>query len=316
MKITKHDSKIENTVKGTDVYTIITEKIIDQLSKGIIPWRKPWVGGGAMAVKYRSGEPYSMLNQLLLGKPGEWLSWGLIQELGGRVKKGAKGSICVWTKTENKKVETENSETGEKEESIEFRRYLKWYKVWHIDDCEGIPSKIVPVVANPDIKPIEEAEKVINAYVEREKADGFTFVNNRESSQAYYSPSLDQVVVPMLTQYEDAEEYYSTTFHELTHSTMKESRCDRKGENKMAAFGDENYSREELVAEMGAAFLCNKTQLDTEKTFKNSTAYIQHWIKALQNDKKMISWAATRAAKAVNYILTGEKPAKTTVANA
>ena len=316
MKTKAYNSNTENTVKGTDVYTIITDRIIEQLSKGIIPWRKPWVGGDAMAVKYKSGEPYSMLNQLLLGKPGEWLAWGQIQELGGRVKKGEKSSMCVWCKTENKKVETENAETGEKEEKVEFRRYLKWYRVWHIDQLEGIPSKIVPVEVNPNIKPIDEAEGVINAYVAREQADGFSFVNNRESASAYYSPSEDRVVVPMLSQYEDAEEYYSTTFHELTHSTMKASRCDRTAENKIAAFGDKDYSREELVAEMGAAFLCNKTGLNNEKAFKNSVAYIQHWIKALQNDKKMISWAATRAAKAVDFILTGKKPTENAVVNA
>lgn len=303
MKTTKHTPKTENKVKGPDVYQIITDRITEQLSKGIIPWHQPWVGGSAMAVKYRSGEPYSMLNQLLLGKPGEWLSWGLIQELGGKVKKGAKSSICVWTKVENKKVETENEETGEKEESLETRRYLKWYRVWHIDDCEGIPSKIVPVEANPNIVPIEEAEKVVNAYVEREREDGFTFVNNRESASAYYSPRADQVVVPMLSQYETPEEYYSTTFHELTHSTMKASRCDRESDNKLAAFGNKDYSREELVAEIGAAMLLNRTGIEVQKTFTNSVAYIQNWLKALKDDTHMISWAASRAEKAAKYIL-------------
>ena len=102
MKTTSHNIKYETSVKSTNVYQIITDRIVEQLSKGIVPWRKPWVGGSAMAVKYTSGEPYSMLNQLLLGKPGEWLSWGLIQKLGGKVKKGAKSSMCVWTKTEAK----------------------------------------------------------------------------------------------------------------------------------------------------------------------------------------------------------------------
>ena len=312
----KQNSNTKYSVKDTDVYTVITDRIIEQLSKGIIPWQKPWVGGGAPAVKYSTGEPYSLLNQFLLGKPGEWLAWGTIQKLGGKVKKGAKSSVCVWTKTEAKKVEKENEETGEKEESFETRRYLKWYRVWHIDDIEGIPSKITPVEVNPDIKPIDSAEAVINAYVEREKANGFTFINNRESDSAYYSPSEDKVVVPMLSQYAIPEEYYSTAFHELTHSTMKETRCDRKAENKNAAFGNEDYSREELVAEMGAAFLCNKTELDSDKAFKNSVAYIQHWIKALQNDKRMISWAASRAAKAAHYILTGEKSTENTAVNA
>ena len=316
MKTTKHNTNTQNSVKGVDVYTIITDRIIDQLSKGIVPWRKPWIGGDGVAVKYKTGEPYSMLNQLLLGRPGEWLAWGQIQELKGTVKKGAKSSICVWTKAEVKKVESENEETGETEVFTETRRYLKWYRVWHIEDIEGIPSKIVPVVANPDIQPIAEAEKVVCGYVKREQADGFSFIHNHESGSAYYSPSEDKVVVPMLEQYEIPEEYYSTAFHELTHSTMKASRCDRVAENKGSHFGNEEYSREELVAEMGAAFLCNKAGLDSDKAFKNSVAYIQHWIKAFKEDKKMLSWAATRAAKATEYILNGKKDTENAVVNA
>lgn len=304
MKTRKSNVKTENTVKATDVYTIITDRIIEQMSHGVIPWHKPWIGGNSTAVKYTTGEPYSMLNQLLLGKPGEWLAWGTIQKLGGKVKKGAKSSICVWTKAEDKKVETED-ENGEKVESIELRRYLKWYRVWHIDDIEGIESKLKPVTANPDLVPIDEAEKVINAYVKRETPDGFSFVNNRPSDSAYYSRKEDRVVVPMLSQYEITEEYYSTTFHELTHSTMKANRCNRVSEGKVAVFGNDEYSREELVAEIGSAILCNQTGIDLDKTIKNHAAYIQHWLKAFKDDKKMISWASTRAMKAVNYILNG-----------
>ena len=107
----------------------------------------------------------------------------------------------------------------------------------------------------------------------------------------------------MLSQYQDAEEYYSTTFHELTHSTIPPYRCDRKAENDHAFFGNEDYSREELVAELGSAMICNALNLDCEKAFKNSVAYIQGWLKALHNDNKMIVWAASRAEKAAKYIM-------------
>ena len=129
------------------------------------------------------------------------------------------------------------------------------------------------------------------------------FQNDKPSDRAYYSPSKDCVIVPMLTQYAIAEEYYSTTFHELTHSTLHETRLNRKSEQKLAAFGSEDYSREELVAEMGSAMLCATAKIDSEKAFKNSVAYIQSWLKALKNDKKMIVWAAARAEKAAKYIL-------------
>jgi len=113
----------------------------------------------------------------------------------------------------------------------------------------------------------------------------------------------DKVVVPMLEQYKTASEYYSTTFHEFIHSTMKESRCNRQPECGFAFFGSHAYSREELVAEMGAAMLCSNFGIDDSKTFNNSVAYLQSWIKALANDPKMIVWAAGRAEKAARYIL-------------
>lgn len=291
-------TRTENKVASKNIYEMITERITEQLAKGIVPWHQPWVGGTAVAISYRSRKAYSMLNQLLLGRPGEWLTWKEIDALGGKVKKGAHGEMCVWTKTTQVMVEAEKE--GE-EDHLEERRYLKWYKVFHIDDCEGIKSKIEPVEPRTDLEPIDEAEKVIAGYLKRE--GHLRFQNDRESSRAYYSPSTDEVVVPMLSQYEIPEEYYSTTFHELTHSTMKEGRCNRQAENKLAAFGNADYSREELVAEMGAAMLCNRAGLESDRAFKNSVAYIANWLKALKNDVKMITWAACRAEKAAKYIL-------------
>lgn len=283
----------------SNVYQMVTDRIVEQMKQGIIPWHKPWVGGGEMAISYTSRKPYSILNQFLLGKPGEWLTWNQIHNLGGEVVKGAKSRFVVFYQMVQHKEK--NEETGE--ETVGTHPILKWYRVFHLDDTTGIESKIQPVTADPNISPIDTAEAVINGYVEREKSTGFSFINNRESGRAYYSPSEDKVVVPMLSQYEIPEEYYSTTFHELTHSTMHEKRCNRKAENKMAAFGDEDYSREELVAELGAAMLCNQTGIEVEKAFKNSVAYIQNWLKALKNDNKMIVWASSRAEKAAKYIL-------------
>lgn len=299
MKSTKRNIKYEVSAKPTNVYELITNRITEQLAQGIVPWHKPWVGGAGAAIKYESGEPYSLLNQILLGREGEWLPWGLIQKLGGKVKKGAHGQMCVWSKTGTKTEKDE--ETGE-DKVTEFR-YLKWYRVWHISDIEGIESKVKPIVPNPDLKPIEVAEQVVRDYVARETPNGFKFVNDQPSGEAYYSPTEDKVVVPMLSQHDCAEEYYSTTFHEFTHSTMKASRCDRVSDNSRASFGGEKYSREELVAEIGSAMLLNRTGIEIEKTFKNNVAYIANWLKALKNDTRMISWAATRAEKAAKYIL-------------
>lgn len=282
------------------VYQMVTDRIIEQMKQGIIPWHKPWAGGTGVAISYTSRKAYSFLNQLLLGKPGEWLTWKQIQDHKGTVRKGAKSRFVVFYQWIVKKEV--NAETNE----VEDHSYpiLKWYRVFHIDDTEGIESKIVPVTPDNTIQPIERAEEVVNGYVNREaEATGFRFINDIESNSAYYSPANDEVVVPNLSQYEIPEEYYSTTFHELTHSTMHEKRCNRKSENKMAAFGNEDYSREELVAELGAAMLCNRIGIEVEKAFRNSVAYLQSWMKALKNDPKMIVWASGKAEKAARYIL-------------
>ena len=123
------------------------------------------------------------------------------------------------------------------------------------------------------------------------------------SDRAYYSPSIDYVCVPALEQYSDTSEYYSTTFHELTHSTGHKTRLDRLTSGAAAAFGGEDYSKEELVAELGAAALCNQCGIETSNSFKNSAAYIQSWLKALKNDKRMIVNASAAAQKAVDFIL-------------
>lgn len=297
---------------NTNVYQMVTDRIIEMMQQGIIPWRKPWHYGAIddgqeLAISYTSRRSYSMLNQWLLGEPGEYLTFNQIKERKGRVKKGAKSRMVVFFKQQAYK-ETD-PKTGE--EKIKTFPLLKWYSVFHIKDTEGIESKVpaAPEEARPETPKgpdaIEAAEAVIAAYLSRET--GLRFQNDKPTGKAYYSPSEDKVVVPMLGQYDCAAEYYSTTFHELTHSTLKACRCNREGENARAFFGNEDYSREELVAEMGAAMLCSNAGIDSDRAFRNSVAYLQSWIEALRNDNKMIVWAAGRAEKAARYIL-GQKP--------
>lgn len=284
-----------------NVYQMVTDRIIEQMKQGIVPWRKPWVGGEGVAISYTSRKAYSILNQFLLGKPGEWLTWGQIQDNKGKVRKGAKSRFVVFYSWVADKDEQGNPVLDPDSGEPRQHPLLKWYKVFHIDDTEGIESKIEKVEADPKLKPVDRAEEIINGYLGRE--DGLQFHNERESDKAYYSPSADEVVVPNIRQFSIVEEYYSTVFHELTHSTMHERRCDRKSENRLAAFGNEDYSREELVAEIGSAMLCNRAGLDSEKAFRNSVAYLQSWLKALKNDNRMMVWAAGKAEKAAKYIL-------------
>ena len=281
------------------VYQMVTDRIIEQMQKGIIPWRKPWHGAEAtgedVAISYTSRRAYSQINQWLLGNvPGEYLTYKQIQDLGGRIKKGEKSQFVVfYTKYEFK---TKDEETGE--EKLHCIPVLRYYNVWHIAQTTGIKSKIVPG-EKVEVETDDLAEKVIADYIAR---TGLSFQNDKPSNRAYYAPGVDEVVVPMPSQFSRISEYYSTTFHELTHSTMKEDRCDRKAENRGAFFGNENYSREELVAEMGSAMLCSRCGIEIAKTFENSVAYLQSWIKALKNDMKMIIWASSRAEKAAEFI--------------
>lgn len=288
---------------------MVTDRIVAQLEKGLVPWRKPWTGVGVEeggAINYVTRKPYSLINQMLLGREGEYLTFNQVKERGGNIKKGAKSGVVVYFSNITLRKREEKTEDGEtKTVKVKEERLvpiLRYYNVFHIDDCEGIESKIkVEEQTGPKISPIESAEKVINDYVQREKS--LTFRNNVPTDKAYYSPGSDLVSVPMLSQYDIAEEYYSTTFHELTHSTMPESRCNRKAEQKLAAFGSEDYSREELVAEIGSAMLCSSVKIDCDKAFNNSVAYIQGWLRKLKNDNKMIVWASSRAEKAAKYIL-------------
>lgn len=289
-----------------NVYQMVTDRIVAQMQEGIIPWQKPWTDSGSpedVAINFVTRRPYSFVNQMLLGKPGEWLSWKQVGELGGKVRKGAKAGMVVFYKSLVIKDPTRKvkDEDGNEVDATKVIPLLKYYNVFHLSDVEGIDTKIVKGAKTSTLEPVEDAERVISEYVERE--DGFTFVCDQESDRAYYSPSEDKVVVPRIGQYRIVEEYYSTTFHELTHSTLKESRCNRESENAHAFFGNEDYSREELVAEMGSAMICNRLGLEAKKAFRNSVGYIQGWLKELKNDNHMIVWAASRAEKAAKYIL-------------
>lgn len=180
--------------------------------------------------------------------------------------------------------------------------YLRYYNVWHIDQCEGISTKVKQVEPNAELKPNEEAEKIILDYVTREC---IKLRNDKHSDDAFYNPEKDEIVLPMLTQYAEQAEYYSTAFHELTHSTGHTKRLNRL--TKTAAHGSDDFGKEELVAEVGSAMLCNHVGIDCEKAFRNSVAYLQNWLKAIKGDAKMIVFAAGQAEKATNYILNINK---------
>ena len=270
-----------------DIYAEITNRIISQMEQGIIPWRKPWIASGS-AVSHATGKPYSLLNQMLLGRPGEYATFQQIKEAGGHIRKGEKASMVVFWRW----LEREDEESGE----IKEIPFLRYYNVFHIDQCEGMTAKHTQPMPNA-ARPSDVADDIISSYLLR---SGVTLQHN-EGDRAYYAPAVDTVVLPLMAQFASTSEYYSTVFHELTHSTGHASRLNRI--DKIAAFGSDDYSLEELTAEIGAAALVNHAGLETNDSFINSAAYVQNWLNVLKGDKRFIVSAAGKAEKAINLIL-------------
>lgn len=300
-----------------DIYAAVTDRIVAAMEEGVIPWHKPWVLNGVKddkidsrvaAVNYVTGKPYSLLNQMLLGRPGEYLSFKQCKEAGGMVKKGEKASMVVFWKMLNcQETDKDGKPVLDSDGKIVTKTVpvLKYFNVFHIDQCEGIKPRHEAKVEQPEeskpaVSPLEVGENVIRGYVER---SGVKFLTGVQDN-AFYRPSADVISIPEISQYTHVAEYYSTAFHEMVHSTGHKSRLDRFGGSAgIAAFGDENYSKEELVAEIGSAAICNRIGIETATTFRNSVAYIQNWLAALKNDKRLIVSAASRADKAVCLIM-------------
>ena len=273
-----------------DVYAAVTERIIQQLESGVIPWRKPWTGVQNGAYSGTTGKPYSLLNQMILGKAGAYVTFNEMAKRGGKIRKGEKSSMIVfWHQV---KVSDTDPDTGEAKEKIV--PMLRYYNVFHVDQIDGIT---IDAPAPVEHEPIAEAEAVINHYTERESLT----IQHQRRNEAFYSPHRDCIVLPLMEQFSELEEYYSTAFHEMMHSTGHKTRLNRL--KATAHFGNDDYSKEELTAEIGAAALANYAGIETGKTLKNSAAYIQSWLRALKNDKRLIVGASAAAQKAVDFIL-------------
>lgn len=274
-----------------DIYAEITNRIIEQLEQGNIPWHKPWSGIASVAYNRVSKKPYSLLNQMLLKHDGEYATYKQWSDLGGKVRKGEKSEIVVFWKILNVE-ETKDGKVEKKAIPL-----LKYINVFHVSQVDGVEPKEIKAVEH---EPIEEAEKIKVEYAKRENL----VINEVISNDAFYSPVKDYIQVPCKEQYKDIMEFYSTLFHEMIHSTGHRDRLKRLDCSvKFASFGSEDYSKEELIAEIGSAFLMNHVGIDTIKTLKNSAAYIQSWLKVLKDDKRFIVSASSKAEKAMKYIL-------------
>lgn len=274
-----------------DVYEMVTDRIIEQLEQGVIPWEKPWGGVIDGAYNRISKKPYSLLNQMLLQHSGEYATFKQWSELGGHIRKGEKSEIVVFWKLQP--YEEENAD-GEK--IIKQIPLLRYYNVFHISQVDGVEPKELDL---NEFEPIEEAERIKNEYMTRENLK----ILEKLTDKAFYSPAFDYIQVPCKEQYRNVEEFYSTLFHEMIHSTGHKTRLDRLETGANTHFGTESYSKEELVAEIGSASIMNLLGIETKKSFCNSSAYIQNWLQVLRGDKKFIVSASSKAEKAVKYIL-------------
>ena len=263
------------------VYEVITNSILEKLDKGVIPWRKPWYAPAAR--NWKSGKLYNGINSLLLSG-GEYVTYKQALEAGGQVKRGEHGTPVVYFNWTVK----EDEETGKKQS----KAFLKYYTVFEISQCEGIETKM-PDYKPLDFNPIEAAENIVSSYKDKPEI-------RHGVPSAFYNRTLDFVNMPGRERFTSSQEYYCTLFHELVHSTSHETRLNRK-ECAGAKFGSKAYSREELVAEIGAAMLCGVAHIENV-TLDNSAAYIDSWSRILRTDSRMVVIAAQQAQKAADYI--------------
>ena len=276
---------------------MVADRVLEELEKGVAPWSKPWFGSDRF-VSHTTGKHYSLLNCLMLGAPGEYATFKQISDEGGKVKKGVKSKpVVYWSPWKKKEINAD----GEEVEKTVF--ILKYYRVFNLNDCEGMKKKYLNDDDTRFIhETVKDAEDVIRGYCEANP--GLTIKREDVSNRAFYRPSEDMIVVPAKEQFEKIEEFYSTLFHEMTHSTGHWTRLGRfKESGLVAAFGGEDYGKEELIAELGAAALCGACGVESKDSFRNSAAYLDGWTKAIKGDPTLIVAAAGKADKAVGFIL-------------
>ena len=286
-----------------DVYEIVTEKIVAELESGTVPWRKPW--GTEPPANLRSGKAYRGVNVFLLAvapfASPYWVTFRQARDLGGAVRAGEKGRpVVFWTwyeKRSEKKPARPDADAKDRRIPV-----LRYYTVFNVEQCDGLT---IPAAASQPIPfaPIERAESIVAGMPE---PPGF-----EHGQAAFYVPSTDTVTVPPPGSFRPAEEYYATLFHELGHATGHPRRLDRPSLVGGHGHGTHEYSREELVAEMTAAFLCAHAGI-APATLSNAAAYLGGWLLVLRGDSRLVVQAAAAAQKAAEYVLgtSSELPAE------
>lgn len=282
-----------------DLYQEITNRVLELLDKGTVPWRSPFKRGtgDGWPKNISTGRRYRGINLFLLAMRSLesgfgsdfWLTYRQANERGGNVKKGEKSSLVVFWK----QVEREDRDSGNK---IKIP-VLRHYHLFNVEQCDGVGAPDAPV-DDPNTEPFQELLQpaaIVAGYT-----DGPEIKTG--GAKAQYMPLADRVMVPKPEKFHSSEAYYSTLFHELSHSTGHSKRLNRELDTKLAPFGSPDYSREELVAEMSAAFLAASSGI-SPPTIEQSTAYIDNWKKVLKGDKRLVVLAAGAGQRSADWVL-------------
>lgn len=280
-----------------DLYQTVTDQIVAMLEAGVVPWRSPILGRSTAGhpKNLNTGKAYRGVNVFLLAftayakgyGSSYWLTFNQAKERGGNVRKGEKSSLVVFWK----QYETTDKDSGDPVRIPVFR----YYNVFNAEQIDGIEIPDSVKYTPLDFHPIDEAEKIVAGYA------GAPTITNDGGDQAFYRPATDSVHMPDKTRFATVEEYYSTLFHELSHSTGHGSRLDRQDGMKPAPFGSADYGKEELVAEMSAAFLCSHARIHPT-VIANQAAYLDGWLKVIKADKKLVIAAAGQAQRSADWI--------------
>ena len=275
-------------------YDFITEALIKSLDAGVAPWQRSWAKLGSPK-NLKSGKEYRGINRLLLScstfNSPNWLTYKQAQALGGEVRKGEKGTkIVFWKIFEKDEIQADGS--------TDLKRipFLRHYTVFNLEQIDGIEDPTPTVMDNFD--PIEAAEQVWDAWDARPTL-------NHGGDQAYYRPSTDSIQMPPHEYFESAEAYYAVLFHEATHSTGAKKRLNRPAVAKISEMGRHSYQVEELVAEIGAMFLCDAVGI--EGVADNSAAYIGHWRAQIKEEGARVILNAAQAAQKAADMVLGKK---------
>lgn len=270
-----------------DIYAEITNKIVNALKNGTKPWRKPWQGA-SLAYNKVSKRKYSLLNQMLLKNTGEYASYKQWTDLGFTIRKGAVAEKVVFWKM--LKFEDDDCER-----TVPFLRYHNVFHESQIVEMEGRDVNR----QYTEVLPIDSADSLIQSYTDREH------VVMQKGAAASYSPITDTIMFPELNKFDSSEEFYSTVFHEIIHSTGSKERLNR--DLKSWIQSRKSYGKEELIAEIGATVLMETLGIQTDDCKENSVAYLSNWAEVISADKKLIVSAASKADTAVSFVLNVNK---------